>query len=930
MAFINWGNESDAQKKFRRFLEEQALMEQAINSSQGRSGQAPGVGGGSLLYKNITSIPNQHSTLVITSELNHPTYRYYVSNYFTGNILGPFDTEVSVEDYSLNDLYSYPLQYSGYGLRFYRGDINEHTLIFLDYSGMVVEKIVAISTDVNMETLQGKYIVATDYDNDFLWIFDGTTLLTDVTTFSGINGFNIGSTGSYSATAFGFVLSTFTLGEGVKYYFCNSNSIAQIYSVSNEQAMNSTISVYVMYDSDKFVVMTRNNLDNRLSKVEILSSNGAVQHLIEIDTEVFDHDDFTIYGSNKFIVHINNSSNAEVDRVVYYYDGSTGLMHETALSGETYSSFEAFYRQRQLSSAYDYPIVENAVFWFLGSTTNENGLSYSNEIAALRFFEGQPPSLYTYAEGITKGVYLSDSGISRNFSLFVTDQNNDGTLNAMVIKETGAPVFSSLNYNTDGLVDLGITEVGERIAVVIEYNGPESEINTIVHSFNSSGTKAVPKLELTTNSHTAYRSYGVYLITDQTTTNFLTPSGSWAQYPYFLEYAESSFHTNSNQTSAPYYAAWKYNGVAYTHTQLNQAPEEGVAPEDFIMDGAIENGATWFGSGSTYFTNLYPGLFVLVAKSVSLTSFSINGNIGADGDGQFETETLPVLGYSKPYTAYVKKVYDSGDPSINHIIIIDTDGTGVVQTTDLSNQTDYHNVSGIEDATEIHYLLFAKTPNEFGYVSTEEVETVISAYLDLVDGQSLATTLSTLNSNYSNITDVFPAYDSEDPDRLYYFSDQYSNEGPNTISDGGSDMYDGANMITTNSTSRISLRAFKSNGEVRQIALPEFDNIWFGRNGFFITVINEYGNLTVMSYDLNGNLTGESDTTHPFTAYANYIEDRGIIVTEEKYFNPEEGLFYLPSRLYMIHPKGMEYVALDLAFGENKRVISNDWGQWND
>lgn len=36
MAFINWGHESEKQKKFRKFLDEQALLEQAVNASQGR------------------------------------------------------------------------------------------------------------------------------------------------------------------------------------------------------------------------------------------------------------------------------------------------------------------------------------------------------------------------------------------------------------------------------------------------------------------------------------------------------------------------------------------------------------------------------------------------------------------------------------------------------------------------------------------------------------------------------------------------------------------------------------------------------------------------------------------------------------------------------------------------------------------------------
>jgi hypothetical protein len=104
MAFINWGHESKEQKKFRKFLDEESLMEQAINASQGRSGNAPGVGGGSLQYNR--SNPTTQTTLVVFRELDNATYSYYIADYTNARIIGPFDTGVSVEEYSLGSLYN--------------------------------------------------------------------------------------------------------------------------------------------------------------------------------------------------------------------------------------------------------------------------------------------------------------------------------------------------------------------------------------------------------------------------------------------------------------------------------------------------------------------------------------------------------------------------------------------------------------------------------------------------------------------------------------------------------------------------------------------------------------------------------------------------------------------------------------------------------
>jgi hypothetical protein len=46
----------------------------------------------------------------------------------------------------------------------------------------------------------------------------------------------------------------------------------------------------------------------------------------------------------------------------------------------------------------------------------------------------------------------------------------------------------------------------------------------------------------------------------------------------------------------------------------------------------IEDGTDYFGEGSEYFTCMYPGVFVLAATNISITEFSITGNLGADGD----------------------------------------------------------------------------------------------------------------------------------------------------------------------------------------------------------------------------------------------------------------------------------------------------------
>ena len=930
MSFINWGHESEEQKKFRKFLDEESLMEQAINASQGRSGNAPGVGGGSLLYKTQAS-PSDQTSITIFYELNQPNYTYYVSNYGTATITGPFDTGVSVEDYSLDDLTAHTILYGGYGFRFYRGDINEHTMLFLDKDGMVVESIVAISTDVDMNDHEGKFIVATDYDENLLWIFDGTSVLTDTTVFSGTGGFSTGSNDD-SAIPSGFGISTNTnVNDGDtlrKYYLCNSNSVTQIYEHTQTDENNEYVEFHLYNELDKLVVLTRNASNSNLKKIEVISNAGEteVSETININLPQFNYE---FFGENNFFIHLRNGDDQSVPHRVYCYDGLTGQIFIDYFDAEIFTSWDYEFYSRSNGSSYNYAAINTMSIVFYNQISSINGFRETEDCMIYSKFAGFDPMVHIFADGDAKKIYLSDTGRNKNFLLFAVDANNDNQMSSLVLRpgaEWLDDILTSLGHDITNLDDIDVTANGEKIVLVIEYDDEELPVNTIIHSFNSSGAKASGVLELATASHSTVTAYNTYVVNAQNGfAYFLTPSGNWSEYEYLDNNSTAGFYVNLQETGAPYFATWGATTVRYTHTQMADDPDGGSAPEDFIMDGSISSGASYFGAGSSYFTNHYPGLFTLVAKSIAIASFTIDGGIGADGGGSVVTDIVPITGYSKDYTAYIKKVYDSGDPSINQIIIIDTDGTGVEQSADLTSEDDFHEITGIGSATEIHYLLFA-TAEGSAMVTEEQIELVIGEYLDLVDGQNLATTLSTLNTSYGNITGVFPEYDSVHPDRIYYFSDS----GNNDISDGGDDMYDGANVITTNSIFGIDFRVFKENGQVSSFSVPVFVNFEFGRNGMFLLSENPIsGDLIIRQYDLSGNLLSLIDTAQPDFANAQYIEDRGILISTEKIIDEE---VYGVYRLYLISPNGTDSVTVNVPIGgpTNRFVIYNDYGRWND
>lgn len=151
--------------------------------------------------------------------------------------------------------------------------------------------------------------------------------------------------------------------------------------------------------------------------------------------------------------------------------------------------------------------------------------------------------------------------------------------------------------------------------------------------------------------------------------------------------------------------------IPYTHTQ---SETDGDLPDQYDtppMDGKVESGDQFFGVGSKYFTNMYPGLFVMVADSIQVSEFNISGNVGSDGDGVGAGSVEDIV---PGWTLFYKTNTDSetSDPSINHLILIPGAESGITHEFDTTSAYDDHRVSGIDDRNRIIYAVVARHPDE--------------------------------------------------------------------------------------------------------------------------------------------------------------------------------------------------------------------------
>ncbi len=230
-----------------------------------------------------------------------------------------------------------------------------------------------------------------------------------------------------------------------------------------------------------------------------------------------------------------------------------------------------------------------------------------------------------------------------------------------------------------------------------------------------------------------------------------TPGGLY----YFNDSGTNGIEDGGNDMydGANYLNTNLQNQIPYTHTQMVGIEGQALL-EDFTYDGTVEVGDSYFGEGSSYFTNTYPGLFVMAAYDVSVTDFSITGNIGADGGGDVEVAEYTWEGFK----IFVKKVFNAGDPSINHIIIVNSTDELIERTYDPNGDDDDHELTNLDNVTQIHYLLFGLAS---GIKPTElQIENVYQTYLNMIDNMSISNTLTTLNANFTDITENLPPNDT--------------------------------------------------------------------------------------------------------------------------------------------------------------------------
>jgi len=213
---------------------------------------------------------------------------------------------------------------------------------------------------------------------------------------------------------------------------------------------------------------------------------------------------------------------------------------------------------------------------------------------------------------------------------------------------------------------------------------------------------------------------------------------------------DGALHINTD-LNQPYPINDEYLSLPFTHSVIFFCDSsEGIdsatydiSIDDYSYDSMLEDGLivttnNFFGTGSSYFTNMYPGLFVMAADNISINEFSLTGNTGKDGDGDYASGQFDVSVYGQTYGVFYKTTYGNNnfnnETNIQQILIVDGTNEGITQ--DLYNElNDMDQVlTGLTGRTKIFTLVFAVNDVISAlteeYISTIAVEFLNIAMLD--------------------------------------------------------------------------------------------------------------------------------------------------------------------------------------------------------
>lgn len=912
MSLFNWGNETPEQRAIRAKLEQDTLYEQAVRMSQARAGNAPGAaaGSGGNVNSTIPQSSARQTELLMVRSVDSNNWQYYIQDYDINYFIGPIDSTVSAEDYYLDNESIIAINQKGYACIFKgREDSNNYVLWFIDTKTRTVTTYSGYTSDLQYVYLGLSWLLVTDLDDSKMWYFDGETVGYDEEFLLNVVSLvpPLG-TGDISSNGFGIRAIT-----EVEERICIVNSGGPVVLLERDLTLEEDINYeFCLNDfSEKAVIIKWNNNTNLYEEISVYDvTEGTKDESLELNSVAgspamnFTDRNFSFFGQNQWNCVFYNSGDINVNYLVIFYNGYSNTLSYQLVDRNDYPDVSSYSNNISNSSYNDYTNSNCSAVVLKRSQGYSEGLEEVSACKILYVINGQGINTFDYK--------LPEVG--SNLKLGADVSVGSRFLSVFTVGETGLRITSLFDDSTVEHTNCNV-ELNE-----IENPSQEMVGDRHLYYFTLiSGGREVKVL-----SEIGDRLYELFIEEEPGYIDFYwdydvltirTRSEEWYLNQATEDFTSIDRFTNnygSQQHYDPSYFSQSAGvilqrnslNIPYTHTQFAFEGEVSEA-EDFAMDGVVILGTeNNFGAGSRYFTNLYPGLFVLQAEGIDINTFKIGGDIGADGNGIVDNYTFAANVGGSNYKVFVKRVFGAGDPSINHIIILNGDANGATQSVDISSRFDTHVIFNIPSSVnKLHYLLMAQ--NDDSRIENVDIASIVTEYLAIVHNKGISTAILDLNANYENITGVLPARDGLSP-RIYWFSDEPNDSNNGSINDGGDDMYDTGNIIDTN-RSIDKWRIISRNRTISPQFEVEYDEFDTEVGPNFVAIANWRSNTEtwwVDMFNLDGTLEYSIDTEKVDYENFDVVGDRASIHAYNKVFDGID--FYREFTSYMLTLNGVK------------------------
>lgn len=148
-------------------------------------------------------------------------------------------------------------------------------------------------------------------------------------------------------------------------------------------------------------------------------------------------------------------------------------------------------------------------------------------------------------------------------------------------------------------------------------------------------------------------------------------------------------------------------------------------------DGVVSKLSQCLGTGGSYFTLKYPGLFVFAADLAGVGEFRITGNLKAQAGSVVDGASLFLPRQQTAWRGFIKSVHGPGRRPVHHLVIVE-DRPGLTRDFPSDATADDLVIGGLAGSTRLYHLLF--TGSEGTTLDEPQAKGIMSAFLDAALG----------------------------------------------------------------------------------------------------------------------------------------------------------------------------------------------------